>query len=88
MSSQSVVGQAWNGVGGAVHKFFSGLSPHGPGQPDAPPPPPDPGQATQSALQTQLSTEVQARRSSALVTGGEGLTEEPTTAGQMLLGGN
>ena len=82
MSKSSVVGQ----IGGFLKDPFNMIP--NPGNPTAPPAAPTPQAATMTALQNQFNQEVRMRGANTLQTGGEGLDEEPTSAGKMLLGGN
>lgn len=77
-------GQIFGGNDSFFRKPF-GSKPEGPA---APPPPPDPAQARTDALQAQLDEELQMRRSSSLMTGGLGVTDQPQilSAGQLLYG--
>lgn len=58
------------------------------GSPGTPPPAPNSQDATMTALNQQLNNEVRMRASNTLATGGTGLSQAPSTAGTMLLGGN
>lgn len=58
----------------------------GKNDPQAPPPPPTLGQTNLIGLQGQLSHEQRQAAASTILTGGGGLTDEPTTASQVLLG--
>lgn len=55
-------------------------------KPDAPPAPPTLGQTNIFALQGQLSHEQRQASASTILTGGQGLLDEPTTASRVLLG--
>ncbi len=54
--------------------------------PGAPPSPPTLGQTNMIGLQSELSHEQRGWAASTILTGGGGLTDEPTTASQVLLG--
>ncbi len=95
LTAGGVAGGLWGGgiIGGAAgtkigadagEKYQAGLS----AQPDTstPPAPPTLGQTNLTALGGQLSYEQRARAASTILTGGAGLTDEPTTASQVLLG--
>lgn len=77
-------GQIFGGPNSIFNKPFGDNSPP---TPATPPAPPDPGTITQQALQGELQTELQLRRSNANPTGGAGVAASPTmSAGQMLVG--
>lgn len=77
-------GQIFGGSNSFFRKPFGDTSPP---NPIAPPAAPDPGAITQQALQNELQTELQYRRSNVNPTGGAGVAASPTmSAGQMLVG--